>query len=113
MDDLLAEADECIRPITNELKRVELAAQEDFVKLEQQQKLRFERELTKQRVLQKKETDAERRKLDFEYQQKLKDARSSSSSEASSTVKMPKLVITKFDRTPRDSVLGVISSSNR
>ena len=54
VDDLLTEADECIRHITNELKRVELAAQEDFVKLEQQQKLRFERELTEQRVLQKK-----------------------------------------------------------
>ena len=55
VEDLLAEANECIRHITNELKRVELAAQEDFVKLEQQQRLRFERELTKQRLLQKKD----------------------------------------------------------
>ncbi|CAB4034757.1 Tumor necrosis factor receptor superfamily member 19 [Paramuricea clavata] len=71
---LLAEADQCIRLITNELKDIEAAAQESVILKEQQQKLQFEKELTEQRLRQEQESVEEKRKLDLEHHEKLKEA---------------------------------------
>ncbi len=101
---LLAEADQCTRLITNELKGIEAAAQESVILKEQQQKLQFEKELTEQRLRQEQESVEEKRKLDLEYHEKLKEAQQSSTPHETGFVKMPKLVITKFDGTPQDWV---------
>ena len=75
---LLAEADQCTRLITNELKGIEAAAQESVILKEQQQKLQFEKELTEQRLRQEQESVEEKRKLDLEYHEKLKEVQQSS-----------------------------------
>ena len=67
---------------------------------EQQRKLQFEKEVTEQRLHQEQEAAIERKKLDLEYHEKTKDVQQASSTNVSA--KMPKLVITKFDGTPKD-----------
>ena len=99
-----AEADQCTRLITNELKDIEAAAHESAIVKEQQQKLQFEKELTEQRLRQEQESVEEKRKLDLEHQEKLKEVQQSSTPHKTGFVKMPKLVITKFDGTPQDWV---------
>jgi hypothetical protein len=100
----LAEADQCTHLITNELKGIEAAAQESVILKEQRQKLQFEKELTEQRVCQEQELILEKRKLDLEYHERLKEVQQSSTLHETGFVKMPKLVITKFDGTPQDWV---------
>ena len=100
VEGLLAEADNCTRQLSKELKNLELAAQETAMMQEQQRKLQFEKELTEQRLHQEQEAAIERKKLDMEYHEKTKDVQQASSTNVSA--KMPKLVITKFNGTPKD-----------
>ena len=96
---------------------MEIAAQESLTLQGQQTKLEFERLLTEQKLkqeqeaaerahLQKLDYEKEKMKLDLEYQQKLKDVQERSGSsptiQAPSGAKMPKLVISKFNGTPKD-----------
>jgi hypothetical protein len=59
--------------ITNELKDIEAAAHESAIVKEQQQKLQFEKELTEQRLRQEQESVEEKRKLDLEQHERLKE----------------------------------------
>ncbi|CAB3994932.1 Hypothetical predicted protein [Paramuricea clavata] len=70
---LLPEADQCTCLITNEE-----AAQESVMLKEQQQKLQFEKELTEQQLRQEQESVEEKRKLDLDHHERLKEAQQSS-----------------------------------
>ena len=107
---MLAEADQCVRRLTQEISRGELAAKEELTLKEEQHKWDFQKRLTEQKLRQEKEADEEKRKLDWEHQQKLKELQttsqlsSQSTSKVSTAAKMPKLVISKFTGTPQDWV---------
>ena len=107
---MLAEADQCVRRLTQEMSRGELVAKEELTLKEEQHKLDFQKRLTEQKLRQEKEADEEKRKLDWEHQQKLKELQptsqlsSQSTSKVSTAAKMPKLVISKFTGTPQDWV---------
>ena len=70
---LLAQADQCVRKITKELKDMQLAAEEATTFQEQQKKLEFEKLLTEQKLKQEQQAAQEKMELELEYQQKLKD----------------------------------------
>jgi hypothetical protein len=57
VEGLLAEADNCTRHLSKELKNLELAAQETTMMQEQQRKLQFEKELTEQWLHQEQEAE--------------------------------------------------------
>ena len=103
---VLANADECIRQITKELKDLESVAEEANLLNEQRKKLDFEKLLTEQKLQQEQAAAREKMERDLEYHQKLKEIQQNSSSSSdvpkSSCAKMPKLVITKFDGTHQD-----------
>ena len=107
---LLAEADQCIQLISKRLKDMESEAQEHVYVQEQRKRLEFEKLLTDQKLHQEQEAAKEKMALEFEYQQKLKDlepsavAATGTTVQPSTSVKMPKLIITKFDGTPQDWV---------
>ena len=106
----LADADQCIRRISQEIASIDVANQEASTVQEQQRKLEFEKRLTEQRLKQEQEAAEEKRKLDFEYQQKLREVKQDPSSQATpptptpSSAKMPKLIISRFIGTPQDWV---------
>ena len=116
---LLAEADRQIRRITGKLTEMSSTEQEAIYLMEQRKKLEFEKLLTEQKLIQEQEAieiihaeklayEKEKMKLDLEYQQQLskakQDAVAESSSSCTGTVRMPKLVISKFNGTPQDWV---------
>ena len=116
---LLAEADRQIRRITGKLTEMSSTEQEAIYLMEQKKKLEFEKLLTEQKLIQEQEAteiihseklayEKEKMKLDLEYQQQLskakQDAVAESSSSCTGTVRMPKLVISKFNGTPQDWV---------
>ncbi len=106
METLLAQADQCVRKITKELKDMQLAAEEATTFQEQQKKLEFEKLLTEQKLKQEQQAAQEKMELELEYQQKLKDVQETATKPSSvpvaASAKMPKLVISKFDGTPQD-----------
>ena len=65
---MLTEADHRVRRLTQEINRVELAAQEELTLKEEQHKLDFQKRLTEQKLRLEKEADEEKRKLDREHQ---------------------------------------------
>ena len=103
---LLAQADQCVRKITKELKDMQLAAEEATTFQEQQKKLEFEKLLTEQKLKQEQQAAQGKMELELEYQQKLKDVQETATKPSSvpvaASAKMPKLVISKFDGTPQD-----------
>lgn len=104
-EEMLAEADQCVRRITQEINSLDLAAKKAITQQEEQQKLEFEKLLTEQKLKQEKEAADEKRKLDFEHQQKLKEVElKASTQQVPTAVKMPKLIISKFTGTPQDWV---------
>ena len=113
----LAEADRQIRRIDKKLEEMVAGENDRINRLEFMQKLEYEKLLTEQKLRQEQEAteklhaeklsyEREKRKLDMEYQQQLsKNKQSASESTFSqSTVRMPKLVISKFLGTPQDWV---------
>ena len=103
---LLSEADQCIRQITKELKDMEAAAQEAITLKEREKKLEFEKLLMEQKIKQKQEAAKEKMEIDLEYEKRLKEFQQTESgsekSQSSAFVKMPKLIISKFQGTPQD-----------
>ena len=103
---LLSEADQCIRQITKELKDMEAATQEAITLKEREKKLEFEKLLMEQKIRQEQEAAKEKMEIDLEYQKRLKEFQqtesSSEKSQSSAFIKMPKLVISKFQGTPQD-----------
>ena len=85
---MLTEADQCVRRLTQEISRVELAVKEELTLKEEQHKLDFQKRLTEQKLRQEKEADEEKRKLDWEHQQKLKELQPTSQLSSQSTSKV-------------------------
>ena len=65
---MLTEADQCVRTLTQEINRVELAAQEEPTLKEEQHKLDFQKRLTEQKSRLEKKADEEKLKLDWGHQ---------------------------------------------
>ena len=47
---MLAEADQCVRKLTNEINNLDAVAQEALTRKEEQRKLEFEKRLTEQKL---------------------------------------------------------------
>ena len=103
---MLAEADQCVRKLTNEINNLDAVAQEALTRKEEQQKLEFEKRLTEQKLEQEKEAAEAKWMSEFKHQQKLKVSvqQNESNPQVSTAVKMPKLIIFKFTGTPQDWV---------
>ena len=103
---LLSKADQCIRQITKELNDMEAATQEAITLKEREKKLEFEKLLMEQKIKQEQEAAKEKMEIDLEYQKRLKEFQQTESSfeksQSSPVLKMPKLVISKFQGTPQD-----------
>jgi hypothetical protein len=65
---MLTEADQRVRRLTQEINRVELAAQEELTLKEEQHKLDFQKRLTEQKSRLEKKADEEKLKLDWGHQ---------------------------------------------
>ena len=114
----LAEADRQKRRIEKKLEEIAAGEKDRINRLEFMQKLEHEKLLTEQKLRQEQEAterlhaeklsyEREKIKLDLEYQQQLSKSKQSASESTTSsqgTVKMPKLVISKFQGTPQDWV---------
>ena len=114
----LAEADRQKRRIEKKLEEIAAGEKDRINRLEFMQKLEHEKLLTEQKLRQEQEATErlhaeklsykrEKIKLDLEYQQQLSKSKQSVSESITSsqgTVKMPKLVISKFQGTPQDWV---------
>ena len=88
---ILAMADQCVRRITQGINNLDLAAREAITLQEEKRKLEFEKILTDQKLRQERDAVKEKRKLDFEHQQKLKEVQPQVSTQPGpTTVKMPK-----------------------
>ena len=104
-EEILAEADQCVRKLTHEINNLDAVAQEALTRKEEQRKLEFEKRLTEQKLQREKEAAEVKRVLDFEHQQKLKEVQQTvSNPQVSTAAKMPKLIISKFTGTPQDWV---------
>ena len=102
-EEMLAEADKWVRKITQAIRDTDLADEEGRTRQEEQQRLGFERRLTEQKLAQEREAADEKRRLEIEYQQRLKESLPKTPSPGTSTTaKMPKLIITKCNGTPQD-----------
>ena len=105
---VLAEADQWVRKITQEINNLEVAAREALTLQEEERKLEFEKRPLEQKLQQEKGAAEEKRKLDSEHQQKLKEVQQTSSNQPTlkvpTVVKMHKLIISKFTGTPQDWV---------
>ena len=75
-EEILAEADQCVRKLTHEINNLDAVAQEALTRKEEQQKLEFKKRLTEQKLQQEKEAAEVKRMLDFEHQQKLQEVQS-------------------------------------
>ena len=93
-EEILAEADQCVRKLTHEINNLDAVAQEALTRKEEQRKLEFEKRLTEQKLQQEKERAEVKRMLDFEHQQKLKKVQQTvSNPQVPTATKMPKLII--------------------
>ena len=102
---MLAEVDQCVRKLTNEINNLDAVAQEALTRKEEQRKLEFEKRLTEQKLEQEKEAAEAKWMSEFEHQQKLKEVQQTESNpQVSTAAKMPKLFISKFTGTPQDWV---------
>ena len=118
IETILSEADQQKRQIEKKLEKIAAGEKDRINRLEFMQKLEHEKLLTEQKLRQEQEAterlhaeklsyEREKIKLDLEYQQQLsknKQSASESTTSSQGTVKMPKLVISKFQGTPQDWV---------
>ena len=98
------EADKCVRQLANKIEQIDRHLRHETALFERKQAIALEKEKMQQQQeaierAHAEELEFEKKKLDLQQAQKKPTETAGVTSEV---VKMPKLVITKFDGTPQD-----------